>query len=246
MRDGREVYADTGREVDADLGSHVVLWVVFDAAAWAAAVEADGDAEPGRWPHGRRYIGEQRRTQRYESAAQIRAKGERRDVRAVYYDAGRAEASVTELRRAHPNPGVRYEVAPITDASACPTCYCPTIHTDGRWLHHTGGFPAECTRPPEPEPERVDSEFEVNVGAGAMTCGYCDRVEHWGHAVLGYARLTGFHLLGVERATNTLVVLAEATDLAGRVVHLPHHCLHIPEDVHTEYAPDTLLAREVL
>lgn len=245
MRDGREVYTDTGRPVDERLGTHASLWIVEDPQAWATAIEVDGDAEPDRWPRKSRYIGEQRRQQAYESAAQIRAAGARRNVHAVYHDGASAHAHVAEMRRAHPNPGVRYEVVPITGAGACETCQCPTIQVDGRWVHHTGRYPVECTRPPErePEPLRVDGEFEIDAGRGTMTCGYCNRTETWAHAVLGYTRLTGLHLLGVEKATNTLVVLAEATNLAGAVVHLPHHCVHIPEDMHSRYAPDTVLAR---
>ncbi|MCW2877560.1 MAG: hypothetical protein JWQ95_1660 [Sphaerisporangium sp.] len=47
---GREVYADTGRPVDERLGSHVVLWIVEDAQAWAAQIEADADAAVAKYP----------------------------------------------------------------------------------------------------------------------------------------------------------------------------------------------------
>jgi hypothetical protein len=249
---GEEVYSDTGRPVDEWLGTHVVLWIVEDPEAWAAAVEAEGDAEPALWPKKRRHIGEARRLQRYEDAAQIRAKGARRDWDTVGSET-QAAATVAGLRRAHPNPGVRYEMVPIETWSACPDpeCATPTVFADGHWAHHIGRYPAECPRPAErlrkqeaaAVPPRQDGEFEIDAGMGTMTCGYCNEVATWPHAVLGYARLTGFHLLGVFRETNTLVVLAEATSLTGATVYLPHHCLAIPAEAHAEHAPGTVLAR---
>jgi hypothetical protein len=246
-QDGRECYADTGRPVDERLGTHVVLWIVDDADVWAKAVEAEGDAQVGEWPKKQRHIGEHRRDEAYTDAARIRAAGPRRDWYAHYHSAETAQDCVEDLRRSHPNPGVRYEVAPITAVGACPNewCHTPTVQADGVWRHHLGRFPAECEPPPAPEPERVDGEFEVAAGLGQMTCGYCNLTEQWPHAVLGYARLTGFHLLGVHRPTNALVVLAEATTLAGDTTYLPHHCLAIPEAKHHEFARGAVLAREV-
>lgn len=227
------------------LPRHVVLWIVDDPEAWARAIEVDADAEPGRWPKNRRYIGEDRRTQRYEDAAQIRAAGPRRDWYCVRHDAGTAAEIVADLRRAHPNPGVRYEIASVTSAGVCPDCRQPRLEADGQWRHDIGGYETGCApKPePEPEPERAPDQFEINAGLGSMTCGYCNRTEAWPAAVLGYSTLTGFHLLGIETATNTLVVLAEATTLAGVTVHLPHHCGAIPDDVHREYAPTANLRR---
>lgn len=248
LRDGREIYADTGRPVDERLGSHVVLWIVEDPEAWASAIEAEGDAQVHLWPKARRHIGEHRRAQAYESAAQIRARGSGRTIYTHHHDPSTAESIAASLRRSHPNPGVRYEVAVILSAGACRYCQQPTILAAQQWWHHTGRYPVECTRRPEPEPapepERVDGEFEIAIGTGSMTCGYCNRTESWPEAVLRYAQLTGVHLLGVEKATNVLVVLAEATTMGGQTVGLPHHCLHIPEDLHQRYAPATILRRE--
>ena len=56
-----------------------------------------------------------------------------------------------------------------------------------------------------------------------MICGYCDERTSWAETILGYA---------------TLVVLAEATTLAGATVPLPHHCRNIPEDVRARYADE--------
>lgn len=242
---GEEHYHDTGRRVDEQLGTHVVLWIVEDAEAWAQAVEAEGDAQVALWPKNSRYIGEHRRAQAYESATRIRAEGTYRSIRAHYPDGSQAHASVADLRRSHPNPGVRYEVAPIDDRGACPRCHTPTIHADGTWWHHTGRYPTECAprrQPREPEPERQDGEFEIsNIG---MTCGYCNQFQSWPEAALGYVRLTGYHLLGVHKPTNTLVVLAEGTTLTGATTYLPHHCAHIPADLHQQYAPDSTLHRE--
>jgi len=153
---GREVYADTGRPVDEKIGTHVVLWIVDDADAWAASVEAEGDHQVGLWPKSRRYIGEHRRQQAYESAKQIRERGPYRSVRSTYYRQADAVASVQDLRRAHPNPGVRYEVAVVEQADACPTGHCrqPRFFADGTWWHDLGGYPTECGPAPEPdEPE---------------------------------------------------------------------------------------------
>jgi hypothetical protein len=62
-RDGRKVYADTGRSVDERLGSHVTLWIVEDPEAWATAIEAEGDAELAKWPKRQRDLAEYRRGQ---------------------------------------------------------------------------------------------------------------------------------------------------------------------------------------
>jgi hypothetical protein len=242
--DGRERYADTGRPVDEQLGTHVLLWVVDDPQAWAATVETDGDAEPARWPKASRYIGEARREQAYESARQIRKNGAHRRVHDVFHDRARADAAAAELRRAHPNPGVRYLVTPIEHVDACPTTHCrqPRIHADGTWWHHTGRYPAECAAPPpEPTPDPEPGDFVIDAGRGSMRCGWCEQTEDWPQT--GSWTLTGFHLLGVHTATDTLVVLAEATTRAGQTIHLPHHCLAIPAAQHARYAPHTVLAQ---
>jgi hypothetical protein len=237
-RDGRETYRDTGRPVDEQFGSHVVLWIVDDPEAWASAIEADGDAELARWPKKDRHIAETRRAQRYESAAQVRSDGPRRDFRGTHHSAAAAAAEVADLYRVHPNPGVRYEVAEIADVSACPTCHQPTIKAEGQRRHHTGGFPVECRiREPEPEAkEHQDGEWEIGT-RGYMICGYCNKKEHWSQIILGHGELTGYHMLGVEVATGTLVVLAEATTLGGKTFHLPHHCQEIPADVRATWEP---------
>ena len=240
MLDGREVYADTGRLVDEEFGSHVVLWIVDDAEAWAKAIEAEGDAEPGKWPKNRRHIGEHRRWERYESAAQVRARGPYRSVRSVEWDAARAHAHVENLR-SHADPGVRFEVAEITDVRACPTCQRPAIHADGQWWHHTGRYPIACTlrlpKPPEKKRERQPGEWEISTRSH-MICGYCGERQSWRQLITANWELTGYHMLGIERATGTLVVLAEATTLTGQTVHLPHHCKQIPADIQATYAPE--------
>ena len=240
-QDNREVYADTGRPVDESLGSHVVLWIVDNPEAWAKSIEVEGDAQLTVWPKRQRHIAEQRRDQAYQSAAQVRAEGTRRIIHTHCQTLDAAQAMVDDLRSAHPNPGVRYELAAITEVGACPDCHQPTILADGQWRHHTGRYPAECVRrsEPQPEPELLEGEFEINAGVGSMACGYCNQTVSWPEAALGYSRLTGFHMLGIEQATNTLVVLAEATSLTGQTVGLPHHCLSIPEELHRRYAPTT-------
>jgi hypothetical protein len=240
---GRETYHDTGRPVDEQFGSHVVLWIVDGPEAWAAAIEAEGDAELDKWSKKDRHIAEARRAQRYEGAAKVRADGPRRDFRNTHHDAAAAAAEVAGLYRAHPNPGVRYEVAEITDVSACSTCYQPTIKADGQWRHHTGGFPAVCAPKPEPAPEEKEREpgtWEIGIGGsgGYMVCNYCDETVRWTHMILGHGEMTGFYSLGVHLETGELVVLAEATTLGGEVFHLPHHCKEIPDDVRTTWEPE--------
>lgn len=241
-RDGREHYADTGRPVDERLGSHVVLWIVDDAQAWAAAIEARADAELAGCFKRDRGLGEQRRSQAYESAARIREEGQRRTVYMHCHDAESAEACATDLRRSHPNPGVRYEVAAIVEARACPDCHQPSILAAGQWWHHSGRYPATCVQCPDPEMneelERIDGEWLIDIGVGAMVCGYCNEETSWAVAALGYAKLTGYHLLGIERATGVLVVLAEAMTLSGETAVLPHHCDKIPDDVRAAYEPE--------
>lgn len=238
--DGREVYTDTGRPVDEQLGSHVVLWIVDEPEAWAAAIEAEAEAELARWPKRERPHFAYRRDQAYESAAQVRSQGRTRTVHSHHHSAASAAACVADLSRSHPNPGVRYEVATITEAGACPACHQPRIRADGRWWHHLCRYPVDCAAHPEPEPveERLDGEWEINPGGGSMICGYCNETTSWPYAALGYVRLTGYHLLGIHRPTGDLVVLAEATTLTGQTIGLPHHCDKIPDHLYATYAED--------
>ena len=229
--------ADASTLANDLLHTHVLLWIVEDAEAWARAVEADGDAEPGRWPTRQRHIGEHRRAERHASAEQIRAEGPRRSWYALFHDADSATAVVADLYRSHPNPGVRYEIAPITAQGACPTCQQPTIEADGQWRHHLGGFPVDCLVSPDSESERADGEFEITIPGGPMVCGYCGTAASWPHVVLGYAALTGFHALGVGPG-GELVVLVEAVRLDGTVQYLPHLCTTIPDGVYAEHADD--------
>jgi hypothetical protein len=46
--DGAAVFRRTGRRVDENLGSHVVLWIVEDAAAWAGARRTGSRRPPRR------------------------------------------------------------------------------------------------------------------------------------------------------------------------------------------------------
>jgi hypothetical protein len=236
---GRETYADTGRPVDECHGTHVVLWIVDDAEAWAAKIEADGDARVAAHPKDR--IAKQRRFQAYENAADVRARGAHQSWRGPYYNLQDAQSAAAELYRSHPNPGVRYEVAEITEVSACETCHQPTIYADGQWRHASGGYAAACRPRPKPvvEEPRQDGEFEIGTGGsldGYMVCGYCDQTERWAEVFLASATMTGDYMLGVEVATGDLVVLAEATTRAGQVMMLPHHCEKIPDEVREKYA----------
>jgi hypothetical protein len=238
---GREVYADTGRPVDERLGSHVVLWIVEDPEAWARALEAEGDAELTRWPKKDRAIAETRRAARYESAAQVRADGPGRSVYAIHHSVAAAEAHAGDLRRSHPNPGVRYEIAPITEVGACPNCHQPTIHVDGQWRHHFLRYPIECTPDPEPEDETelLPGEFEIDAGTGSMTCGYCGQKETWAQATAGVLlTLTGFYCLGVSRADGSLAVLAEGKTPSGKIIWLPHPCTAIPQERQDQHASE--------
>lgn len=247
MMDGRERYKDTGRPVDEKLGTHVVLWIVDDADAWAAAIEAEGDHQVGLWPKSQRYIGEHRRGEAYESAAQVRKRGPGTTVYSTSYGEARAHERADDLAHAHPNPGVRYVVASVDEVDTCPAGHChrPRFLVDGVWYHHEGQNGTECVAPPAPpEPEPEPGDWVIDVGRGDMRCGYCEEIAHWPETALGYLRLTGFHLLGVHTETRHLVVLAEATGVtSGATVHLPHHCLAIPAEVHAQLAPHTVLAR---
>lgn len=246
--DGRERYADTGRDVDEPYPTHIVIWDVYDPEAWARAVEAEGDAEAAAWrKSSRKYMAEPRRARAYQSAAQIRAEGRRRTW-SVSGDYGRerAEAHAAGLRQGQPNPGVRYEAVEVTAIEHCPTCNWPRLFADGVWRHDGGRYPAECVLPepePDPEPERADGEFEV-VTRSHMVCGFCDQTERWEamspvpqQLALGYLELTGVWAPGVG-PEGELVVMAEATRLNGAVVWLPHLCEKIPADLYVEYADD--------
>jgi hypothetical protein len=148
---GQERYRDTGRPVDEELGSHVVLWIVDDPEAWARAVEAEGDAQVGLWPKSRLALALYRRNEKYRSAAQIREEGAGRRIYGHYLTAEAAEGCRRDLERSHPNPGVRYEVAAITQAGACGTCHQPTIVAAGETWHHLGRYPIECSGPSDGE-----------------------------------------------------------------------------------------------
>lgn len=236
--DGRDMFRKTGRRVDENLGSHVVLWIVEDAAAWADAIEAEVAAEIARAPKGQRFATYMQQ-QRIEGAARTRAEGARRSVYTVHYDEARARADADNLRRECPNPGVRYEAAPVTATAACTACFCPMICADGRWWHHTGGYPAECRGRRARDLPLEPGDWEIT--SRTMTCGYCGRRVAWEETDRSWAQLTGFHSLGVHRQTGELVVLAEVTGLAarpGETGHLPHHCKEIPASVQAEYAAD--------
>jgi hypothetical protein len=244
-RDGREVYADTGRPVDERLGSHVVLRIIDDPERWATAIEAEADTELAKWPKRERPTFAYRRDQAYESATRVRTEGRIRTIYTHYHGAEPAEAHVASRR---PEPGVRYQVALITETAACPDCKQPRIFVDGQWWHHSLRYPVECARRPDLEPhpaeQRTDGEWEIDTGTGSMTCGYCNETASWAHAALGYAQLTGYHMLGIHRPTGDLVVLAEATTLTGEITVLPHHCDKIPDHLHATYA-DELTRRTI-
>lgn len=88
--------------------------------------------------------------------------------------------------------------------------------------------------------------WEIDTGAGTMLCGYCRETISWAYSVLGYERLTGFHLLGVRLDRAELVVLAEATTLSGATTYLPHHCDAIPAGPTETYASEIDAARAEL
>lgn len=245
MLHGRQTYADTGRPVDENFGTHVVRRIVDDAEAFAAKIEADADAAVAQYPKCR--IARQRQARDYETAVDVRARGPRESWYGSYHSAEAAARSVAEWYRAHTYPGVRYLADEIVEASACPACHCPTIRAAGQVRHATGGYPTECIRRPEPDPvedePRQDGEFEIGTG-GYMVCGYCDQTERWPEAFAACLTLTGDHMLGVEKATGELVVLAEATTLTGQTTVLPHHCEKIPDEVRNTYAAAIAAAAE--
>lgn len=84
----------------------------------------------------------------YEITAGDRADGPNTTIYTPCHSAWSAQAIAADLRRSHPNPGVRYEVAEITEADACPDCHQPTIQAAGQWWHHIGRYPVECAGPP--------------------------------------------------------------------------------------------------
>jgi hypothetical protein len=213
--------------------------VVDDADAWADYVVADAEAELSRRPRRQRALGEARLADAFRSAAQIRDAGPNRRWRSLYYAEAPALAAAADLHRAHPNPGVRYEVVTVEAVDDCPDCGRPRAHADGGWRHSLlGGNPVECPEPPKPVVEHQPGEFEVDMSRGSFTCGWCDVSQSWADVALGYAHLTGFHSLGAHRETGELVVLAEIETLGGKITWLPHHCAKIPQDVCDGYAAD--------
>jgi len=244
MHGGHEVFRATGRRVDENLGTWVVLWIVHNAQAWADAIEAEVTREIHSAPKNRRYATYMQQ-QRLDGAARIREEGPRRTVRSVEYDQARADAHVAELYRAHPNPGVRYEAVPVTAIAACTTCFCPMIQAGYRWWHHTGGYPAGCPGRKARSLPLEPGDWEISDMD--MTCGYCGQCVSWPETQRSWAQLTGVHSLGVHRQTGELVVLAEVTGIAarpGELGHLAHHCTEIPDSVRAEYAADVRAVTE--
>lgn len=235
---GREVYADTGWPVEEELGTHVVVRVVFDPEALATAIEADADAAVVRYPKSR--IAKQRRAEHYETAEWVRARGTGRSWHGPFQSLRSAQTQVANLYRGAPDPGVRYEAAEIIEASTCPDCHRPRIYADGQWRHHPN-YRTECDvrrREPDPAEEKPlqEGEFGIDTEAGYMVCGYCGQLFLWPEAILGHVTLTGYHMLGVETATGVLVVLAEGTTISGERDVLAHHCQKIPDEVRNTYA----------
>lgn len=135
VRDGAEVARRTGRRVDENLGSHVVLQIIADAGAWADAIEAEVAAELARLPKSRRHPTYMQQ-QRLEGAARLRAAGPGRSVDTVHRGEADARSRAAGLQRNWPDAGVRYEAAPVTATAACTTCFCPMIDAAGQWWHH--------------------------------------------------------------------------------------------------------------
>lgn len=105
--------------------------IIDDPEAWARTIEAEGDAELTRWPGYNEDIAKRRRDARYRNAARIRAAGPHRSWYAHYHSAEEAQAAAKRLR-SRPEPGLRHEVAEITNAAICPHCQRPVIQADGR------------------------------------------------------------------------------------------------------------------
>jgi hypothetical protein len=125
------------------------------------------------------------------------------------------------------------------------TCFYPMICADGRWWHHTGGYPAECPGRPVRDLPLEPGDWEIS--GTHMTCGYCGQCVSWPETLRSWARLTGVHSLGVHLETGELVVLAEVTGIAarpGEPGHLAHHCDQIPASVRAEYAADVRAVME--
>jgi hypothetical protein len=240
IHDGAEVFRATGRPVDEDLGSHVVLWIVEDPDAWAEAIEAEVSSQIAQAPKDRRFATYVQQ-QRLEDAARIRAAGPGRSVYSVHHDEAAARAHVASLRQGCPNPGVRYEAAPVTATAACTGCFCPTICAGGQWWHHTGGYPAECRGRRIRTRDLLLEPGDWEISDMDMTCGYCGQCVSWPETLRSWARLTGVHSLGVHRQTGEIVVLAEAIGIAarpGELGHLAHHCKEIPDAVRAEHADE--------
>jgi hypothetical protein len=174
-----------------------------------------------------------------------------RTVRSTEYSRERADAHVAGLWMGCPNPGVRYEAAPVTATAACLTCFCPMIEAGGQWWHHTGGYPAQCPgRRPARDLPAEPGEWEFS--GGVMTCGYCGMSVHWKEVDLSWVQLTGAWMLAVQLEVpdtgpgsdgrrGDLVVLAETEGIARRPGQrdvLPHHCENIPDEVRAEYASE--------
>lgn len=238
LSNGAPVFRKTGRRVDEDLGTHVVLRKVFGPHSYADTIVAEVTAEISRGPKNRR-APTWMQQQLLDDAARIRASGPTCTVYSVHHDEASMLATADSLCKAHPNPGVAYVPAPVTATAACATCYCPMIEAYGQWWHHTGGYPAECPGRRARDLPLEPGDWEIT--ATHMTCGYCGRCVGWEETDRSWARLTGFHSLGVHRQTGELVVLAEVTGVAarpGETGHLPHHCTQIPDSVRAEYAAD--------
>jgi hypothetical protein len=132
--DGRTCYRDTGRPVDEDHGTHVVIGDIYDVEAYAVSLEAEADA------------GSFSAAGLRSTAGLVRAWGPHTQwITGTWHDAATAEAYAADCQKNHPHPGVRYSVAPIDHVSHCVHCFEPVIAASGELRHDLPTWPYECS-----------------------------------------------------------------------------------------------------
>jgi hypothetical protein len=153
-RDGQLHFRDTGRAVAEPMPTHIVVREITDPDAYAVFLEREADIT----------VNPCFRDGLRTTATETRAAGPARHLTWDFGNEARATAYVADLRRSHPNPGMTYDIAPVTAVGACQHCHQPVLEADGRWLHKAGRLSADCINPDDSQPHTAEPHRPITTG----------------------------------------------------------------------------------